>query len=154
MAAANQVFVNLPVKDVSRSRDFFGALGFGVDSRLSDERAVCVMLGEGKRAMLAEEAYFAEFAPGREVADTDRTTEAIVSLAVGSREEVDVLADRAAAAGGRAYREIMDGGWVYGRAFLDPDGHIWEVMHMDENGMPDKTPTAAGTPRRSGGNAA
>lgn len=138
----NRVFVNLPVKDLSRSLAFFGALGFGTDPRFSDERAACVVLGEGKYAMLATEEFFAGFAPDRTIADTARCAEVIVSLSVESREEVDALAEKAASAGGAAYREPMEFGWIYGRAFLDPDGHIWEVLHMDGSRAPDHTKTA------------
>lgn len=138
----NRVFVNLPVKDLSRSLAFFGALGFRTDPRFSDERAACVVLGEGKYAMLATEEFFAGFAPGRTIADTTRCAEVIVSLSVESREEVDALAEKAASAGGAAYREPMEFGWIYGRAFVDPDGHIWEVLHIDDRRAPDLTATA------------
>lgn len=130
--AANHVFVNLPVKDLSRSLAFFGALGFRTEPRFSDERAACVVLGEGKYAMLATEEYFAGFVPGREIADTARCAEVVVALSAKSRAEVDAMADKAASAGGAAYREPMEFGWMYCRAFLDPDGHIWEVLHMDD----------------------
>lgn len=128
---AGKVFVSLPVRDVRRSRDFFATLGFGVEPRFSGPTAACVVLGEDVYAMLATEAYFATFVPGRKVADAQRSAEVVVAVSVDSRQEVDALIDKAASGGGSEYREPTDLGWMYMRAFRDPDGHVWEVLHMD-----------------------
>lgn len=136
MTVAGKVFVSLPVKDLRRSRAFFRALGFDAEPRFSDETAVCLALGEDKYAMLATEDYFATFVPGREVADARRSAQVVVAFCVGSREEVDALVDKASSAGGAEYREPMDTGWMYGRAFVDPDGHVWEALCMDEPPAP------------------
>lgn len=132
VTVAEKVFVSLPVRDVPRSREFFATLGFGIEPRFSDPTAACVVLGEDTYAMLASEAYFATFVPGRKVVDAGRSAEVVVAVGVGSREEVDALIDKAASSGGSEYREPTDLGWMYMRAFRDPDGHVWEVLHMDE----------------------
>ena len=140
---AEKVFVSLPVRDVPRSREFFAALGFGIEPRFSGPTAVCVVLGEDTYAMLASEAYFATFVPGRKVADAERSAEVVVAVGVGSREEVDALIDKAASAGGSGYREPTDLGGMYMRAFRDPDGHVWEALHMEEPRATDGDPEAA-----------
>lgn len=142
MTVAGKVFVSLPVKDLQRSRAFFRTLGFAAEPGFSGETAVCMKLGKDTYAMLATEEYFATFVPGREIADARRNAQVVVAFCVGSREEVDALADKASSAGGAEYREPMDLGWMYGRAFVDPDGHVWEVLHLDERRMPDDANTS------------
>lgn len=144
MTVAGKVFVSLPVKDLHRSRAFFRALGFAAEPRFSDETAACLALGEDKYAMLATEDYFAAFVPGREIVDPRRSAQVVVAFSVGSRQEVDALVDKASSAGGAEYREPMDLGWLYGRAFLDPDGHVWEALHIDKGRMPDDSKASGG----------
>ncbi|MEU1617765.1 VOC family protein [Streptomyces sp. NPDC008238] len=125
-----QIFVNLPVRDLPRSRAFFGGLGFSFDPAFSDDNAACVVIGEGIFAMLLVEPFFRRFT-GKEVADATKTTEAIVCLGVESRGRVDELVDTALATGGSPSNETMEQGPMYGRSFQDPDGHLWEVVFMD-----------------------
>ena len=88
--------------------------------------------------MLLVEKFFKEFLPDREIADTSKSAEAIVALATNNRDDVDRMLDKVLAAGGKEYREAMDYGWMYVRVFLDLDGHIWEVFHIDESSMPEE----------------
>jgi len=127
---ATKIFVNLPVKDLQRSRDFFGALGYSFNAQFSDENAACLVIGEDIYAMLLVEPFFKNFTK-KEIADATKTTECLVALGVESRAEVDRLAEAALAAGGSAANDTMDEGPMYGRSFQDPDGHIWEVVYMD-----------------------
>jgi uncharacterized protein len=128
---AGKIFVNLPVKDLARSIEFFTALGFGFDPRFTDETATCMIVGENIFVMLLTEAKFKGFTP-KEICDASKSTEVLVCMSAESREEVDELVRKAVAAGGRTYNEPQDYGFMYGHGFEDPDGHIWELMHMAE----------------------
>lgn len=135
MAVVKQIFVNLPVKDLQQSIAFFTQVGFTFDQNFTDENATCMIIGENLFAMLLTEKFFGTFSD-KPIADAKTTTEAIVALSVGSRDEVNELANRAIEAGGRQYKELQDHGWMYGRNFEDMDGHQWEVFFMDMSAMP------------------
>ncbi|AYG83058.1 hypothetical protein DWB77_05250 [Streptomyces hundungensis] len=124
------IFVNLPVKNLDRSKDFFGKLGYSFNPQFTDENAGCLVISETIYAMLLTEPFFKGFT-NREIADTATTVESIVCLSADSREEVDRLVDTALASGGSPAQDTMEQGPMYGRSFLDPDGHHWEVMYMD-----------------------
>lgn len=124
------IFVNLPVKDLSASMEFFRGLGFEFDEKFTDESAACMVVSEQAFVMLLEESRFSEFT-SKQVADARISTEAIVAVSAESREAVDAFADAALGAGGTPANEPMDHGFMYGRSFNDPDGHLWEVMWMD-----------------------
>lgn len=127
-----QIYVNLPVKDVQRSRQFFGALGFEFDERFSGENAACVVFNDNAYAMLLGERFFRRFIDD-EVADPGRGTEVINAISATSREEVDQLMARALEAGAteHAPREPVEMEQMHVRSFKDPDGHVWEILHMD-----------------------
>jgi predicted lactoylglutathione lyase len=131
---ATKIFVNLPVKDLQRSMRFFKAMGFGFDPQLSDETAACMMISDDIFAMLLTEAKFREIAR-RPVADTSKMTEVLTCLSVESRTRVNQLVDRALTQGGREMREPEDHGYMFGRSFSDLDGHIWEIIFMDQKAM-------------------
>jgi uncharacterized protein len=132
-----RIFVNLPVKDLDRSIDFFTELGFSFDSRFTDERAACLLIGENIYAMLLVEPFFKTFTQ-KDVVDATKGTEAIVALGVDSRERVDELAEKALAAGGRPGNDTHDEGGMYARSFQDPDGHLWEVLYMDPSAVSEQ----------------
>ncbi len=124
------IFVNLPVKDVAASGRFFSRLGYRINPRFSDDSCACVVISDTIFAMLLSRARFSDFTT-RAVADATETTEAILCLSAPSRQGVDALADAALAAGGTVAQDVIDDGYLYGRSFCDPDGHIWEVLWMD-----------------------
>ena len=127
---ARQIFVNLPVRELERSKAFFGRLGFSFNPQFSDEKAACLVIEENSiYAMLLTEPYFKTFIT-KAVCDATKSTEVLVCLSCESKEEVDALVAKAAASGGKAAREPKDHGFMYEHAFEDPDGHIWELMHM------------------------
>jgi len=130
-----QIFVNLPVKDLKRSIDFFTALGFSFNPQFTDEKATCMVIGENIYAMLIVESFFQTFTT-KSISDASKTTEVLTALSVESREKVDEMANKALAAGGSPNTEAQDHGWMYGRSFQDPDGHIWELLYMDESQAP------------------
>lgn len=124
-----QIFVNLPVKDIERTRAFFSALGFRFEPKFSDEKALCMVISDSIFAMLLHEDFFKTFTK-KPVADARQSTEVLVCLSCRSREEVDGLVAKALAAGGKAPMPVQDMGFMYGHGFEDLDGHQWELVHM------------------------
>ncbi|MFE7710713.1 VOC family protein [Streptomyces sp. NPDC057486] len=124
------IFVNLPVKDLGTTKDFFAKLGFSCNPQFSDENTACLVISDTIFAMLLTEPRFKEFTK-KEVVDASKSTEVIIALSAESREKVDELVDTALASGGSPANEPIDHGFMYGRSFQDPDHHIWEVMWMD-----------------------
>ncbi|MGI5353068.1 VOC family protein [Streptomyces sp. CA-250714] len=127
---SRKIFVNLPVKDLDRSVDFFTKCGFSFNPQFTDENATCMVVSEDIFVMLLVEPFFKSFSK-REIPDTAQSSEVLVALSGDSREDVDQLVDAALAAGGGAHGDPQEEGPMYGRSFTDPDGHIWEVMWMD-----------------------
>lgn len=130
-----QMYVNLPVKDLKRSVDFFTALGFKFNSQFTDDKATCMIIGEDIYVMLLTEEFFKTFTK-KGINDTSENNEVILCISADSREKVDDYIRNAVNAGGKISIEKQDHGWMYSNGFQDPDGHIWEVMYMDVNAMP------------------
>lgn len=124
------IFVNLPVKDLAKSMAFFEALGFSFNPQFSDETGACMVISDTIFAMLLSHEKFAGFSP-KPIADTDKTTEVLIALSRDDREAVDAIVEAALAAGGSTFSEPQDHGFMYGRAFRDLDGHVWEAFWMD-----------------------
>jgi predicted lactoylglutathione lyase len=135
MATVQQLFVNLPVKDLNRTVDFFTKVGFTFNQQFTDENATCMVLSESIQVMLLTEKFFGTFSD-KKIIDAKTSTEAICALSVGSRDEVNELVTKAIDAGGREYKQLQDHGWMYTRCFEDLDGHQWEVFFMDMSAMP------------------
>ena len=127
---AQQIFVNLPVKQLNTSVDFFTKLGFSFDPQFTDDNATCMMVGENIFVMLLVNDFFQTFT-AKPVADAHQSTEVLVCLALASRQEVDDLVAKAQAAGGRVPNPPKDYGFMYGHGFEDLDGHIWELVYME-----------------------
>jgi|SRR6185369_6616506 len=132
----NQIFVNLAVKDLQSSVDFFTKLGFTFNPKFTDEKATCMVIGENIFAMLLVESFFHTFTK-KEIANTAESVEVLNALSTDSREKVDELVDKAIEAGGKEPRAAQEYPWMYGRAFEDLDGHTWEVFFMDMSKMPE-----------------
>ena len=130
-----QMFLNLPVKDLNKSIEFFTKLGFTFNPQFTDKNATCMIIGENIFAMLLVEKYFKTFIK-KEITDTNKSTETILALSTTSNEKVDNIMKKVISAGGLEPREPQDYGWMYSRSFQDIDGHLWEVFFMDENKMP------------------
>ena len=124
------VFINLPVEDLARSRAFFTALGFTFNDDFSDEATLGMEVGGNCYAMLVTRERFATFT-ARTPADARETTEVLVSLQLENREAVDTFMDTALAHGAEALRAPQDYGFMYSRDFADLDGHIWEPFWLD-----------------------
>jgi uncharacterized protein len=129
-----KIFVNLPAKDLNKTIEFFTKLGFKFNPQFTDENATCMIVGEDIFVMLLVEKFFKTFTK-KEICDSSKNTEVIVALSVEGREKVDQMINKAIEAGGREYREPQDHGWMYGRSFEDINGHIWEIIYMDESAL-------------------
>ncbi len=127
---STKIFVNLPVKDLGKSIDFFTELGFSFNAQFTDANATCMIISDDIHAMLLVEPFFKTFT-NKDIVDATKSTKAILALGVDSRQRVDELVDKALAAGGLPGHFASDQGFMYGRSFQDPDGHIWEVLYMD-----------------------
>ena len=139
-----KLFVNLAIKDATRSRAFFSALGFTFNEQFSTADTLCMVLSDQGYVMLLEEARFKEFT-GREVCDTATHTEGIFALSADSREDVDALVHKAFTAGGAAAQKPQDHGFMYGWSFYDLDGHHWEVFWMDPAAVEPQTDAVGST---------
>ena len=124
------IFVNLPVKDLKRSVEFFTKLGYTFNPQFTDENATCMIVSENIYVMLLVEKYFKTFTP-KPVADAKTTTEALVGLSMESRDAVERLVEKAVAAGARRHKDPVDHGFMYQSGFEDLDGHIWEYFWMN-----------------------
>jgi predicted lactoylglutathione lyase len=131
---ATKIFVNLPVKDLSRTVEFFTKLGFTFNPQFTDENATCMIIGEDIYVMLLVERFFKTFTD-KEICDVAKDAEVIVALSAESREKVDQMMNRVLEAGGKEFRDPQDHGWMYGRSFQDIDGHLWEIIYMNETAL-------------------
>ena len=132
---ARQLFVNLPVRNLDKTVEFFSALGFSFNPDFTDENATCMIVNDGAYVMLLVESYFKTFT-SKSIAATADTAEAIMSFSLESREAVDEVIRTALTSGGTASEEAQDYGFMYTHSFQDPDGHLWEVVWMDPAGPP------------------
>ena len=132
---ASKIFLNLAVKDLKKSIDFFTTLGFSFNPQFTDEQATCMIIGENIFAMLVTEQRFKDFTK-KEICNAHKNTEVLIAIDADSREKVDEMVKTAVDAGGSIYMEPQDHGWMYGHSFADLDGHQWEIMYMDENAIP------------------
>ncbi|CAM5773857.1 glyoxalase [Labrys miyagiensis] len=124
------IFVNLPVRDLDKSKAFFAALGFSFNPQFTDQNAACMVIADNIYAMLLTEAYFKTFING-EIGNAATTKEVLVALSAGSRAEVDDTLAKALSAGAKPWKPAQDHGFMYGVSFADLDDHVWEVMWMD-----------------------
>jgi predicted lactoylglutathione lyase len=125
-----QIFVNLPVKNLEKSKAFFAALGYAFNPQFTDQNAACMIIADGSiYAMLLVEDFFRTFTT-KPIANAKEAVEVLTCLSCDSREEVDELVRKAVAAGGTVPRAPQDYGFMYGHGFEDLDGHIWELAYM------------------------
>jgi predicted lactoylglutathione lyase len=129
-----KLFVNIPVRDLQRSIDFFEALGFTFNTQFTDATATCMLVGEDAYFMLVTPEKFKDFSK-RPAGDPRKETNALFAISVNSRDEVDALVTKAVAAGGSHVAEPQDHGFMYLWSFYDLDGHHWEVFWMDPNAI-------------------
>lgn len=131
---STKIFVNLPVKDLNRSIDFFTGLGFTFNPQFTDETATCMVVSEDIFVMLLTHDKFKTFTP-KEICDTTKSTEVLVCLSLESRERVGEMVRKAVSAGGSTYNDPQDHGFMYAHGFQDLDGHIWELIYMKPSAL-------------------
>ena len=129
---SRKIFVNLPVKDLNKSIEFFTKLGFNFDPQFTDKNATCMIIGEDAFVMLLVEDFFKTFTK-KQISDATKNTEVILALSADSKEKVNEIVNLALSAGGKPANEPMDQGFMYGWSFQDLDNHLWEVFYMDQS---------------------
>lgn len=140
---SKMIFVNLPVTDLPRATAFYEAVGAVRNPQFSDETASCMVVSETIFVMLLTHAKFGQFTP-KAIADAKSSSEVLICLSADSRNAVDDMVGKAKAGGGKPDPSPrQDHGFMYGRSFEDPDGHIWEVMWMDVAAATGAQPAAA-----------
>jgi len=132
---ATKIFINLPVKDLSKSISFFTNLGFNFNPQFSDEKGTCMVISDNIFVMLLTENYFQTFTK-KPVSDAKSMTEVLITLDSNSKEELKQLVEKAVALGAMVYNEPQDYGWMYQHGFADLDGHQWELAYMDLSQLP------------------
>lgn len=131
---ATQIFVNLPVSNLPASIEFFRKLGFIFNLQFTDDTAACMVVSEKIYVMLLTHEKFQLFTPNP-ISDANKATEVLICLSQPSRAAVDALVRKAIAAGGNTYNQPQEHCNMYGHGFQDLDGHIWELMFMDESAL-------------------
>jgi uncharacterized protein len=131
---ATKIFVNLPVKDLKKSMEFFTKLNFTFNAQFTDETAACMVVSEDIYVMLLTQDKFKTFTP-KAICDATKSTEVLVCLSCESRENVNDMVRKAVGGGGTTYNEPQDHGFMYGHGFQDLDGHIWELFYMEPNAV-------------------
>ncbi len=133
-----QIWLNLPVKDVKKSKVFFDKIGFSFNEENETAQSACMIVGDKNFVvMLFEEAVFGAFLQNK-ITDTKSSSEILISIDAESRDEVDVWAQKVVEAGGSVFSKPTEiQGWMYGCGFADLDGHRWNVLYMDFKKLPN-----------------
>lgn len=127
---SRMIFVNLPVEDLARARQFYEGLGFVNNPQFSDDTAACMVWSDAIYVMILSHAKWATFT-SRPIPDRG-SSEVMLCISLDHRDEVDTLADKAGQVGGTSdINPVQDHGFMFSRAVADPDGHVWELMWMD-----------------------
>jgi uncharacterized protein len=134
---ATKIFINLPVKNLDNSISFFTKLGFSFNPQFTDDKAGCMVISENIFAMLLTETYFQTFTK-KQVCDAKTATEVLLTLDTNSKEELQLLVQKAKESGAVIYNEPQDHGWMYQHGFADLDGHQWELAYMDVTQIPNQ----------------
>lgn len=134
---ATKIFVNLPVKDLDKSKDFFTKIGFTINNQFTDDTAACVVVSEDIYIMILTHAKYKDFTK-KEIADATKTSEVLNCFSFDSKEKVNEFVDAALKAGATEPGQPVDHGFMFSRSFDDLDGHTWEAVYMDMNAVPPK----------------
>ncbi|MEO6117744.1 MAG: VOC family protein [Methylotenera sp.] len=126
-----QIYINLPVKDLNQSIEFFTKLGFTFEPKFTDENATCMIIGENIFVMLLAESFFKTFT-SKQLCDTKTSTEVLLALSYESRDKVNDMVRKAVKAGAKTPNAPKDLGFMYQHGFEDLDGHYWELFHMEK----------------------
>lgn len=136
---AQQIFINLAVKDLQKSMAFYTALGFTNNPQFSDDSGKCMVWSENIFVMIMTHEKFAGFIT-KPIADTKNTVAGLFSLSVESPDEVNSIVANGLKAGGTEPNEWRDYGFMQQRTIEDFDGHTWEIFYMDITKFPTEQP--------------
>lgn len=131
---SRMMFLNTTATDIPATRTFFAGLGFEFNETFSDENTLSLIVNDLTFVMFLTPARFEDFITGG-ITDTSKDREVLIAVSAESREAVDTLVDKALQTGGSAWMDPQDHGFMYGRSFLDLDGHVWEVSWMDQSAI-------------------
>ncbi|QCB48122.1 VOC family protein [Hydrogenophaga sp. PAMC20947] len=131
-----QIFVNLPVKDLARSKAFFESLGLSFNPRFTNEQGACLEIAENIFAMLLVEPFFQGFTQ-KPISDAHQSTEVLIALSLDSRAAAEEVVRKAVVAGATTPNPPKDHGFMFQHGFADLDGHQWEVFWMDTAASPE-----------------
>jgi uncharacterized protein len=136
---AKQIWLNLPVKNVAKAKDFFWKIGFSFNEQHDTPTSTCMLVGDGNFVvMLFENTLFESFSKNK-IPDTQLSSEVLISIDAESTAEVDELAEKVKKAGGTVFATPAESqGWMYGAGFADLDGHRWNVLYMDFSKLPQQ----------------
>jgi predicted lactoylglutathione lyase len=134
---AKEIYLNIPVKDLNKTVEFFTRLGFTFNPQFTDETATCMIVSDSIFVMLITEKRFTDFT-NKTIIDAHRNVEMITALSVDSRGQVDEMVNKALEAGATEPKPSQDYGWMYYRQFHDLDGHAWEILHVDPTKIPQQ----------------
>ena len=129
-----KIFVNLPVKDLNKSVEFFTRLGYTFNPQFTDETGTCMIVSDDIFVMLLTQAKFQGFTP-KPICDARRNTEVLIALSCESRHHVREMVQTAVAAGGTTYNDEQDHGFMLQHGYQDLDGHIWELFYMEPSAL-------------------
>jgi len=132
----NQIYVNLPVKDIQKTKEFWTKIGFSINEQISDEKSVCIVMNDNMYIMFLTEEYFQTFS--ERPVPKDDTTQVLVAIGLNSREEVDYIVNTALENGAHQHEEPQDHGWMYQNSFWDINGHGWNIVYADITQLPVK----------------
>lgn len=130
-----QIFVNIPIKNMERSKAFFASLGYSFNPQFTNDQGACMVVSDSIYVMLLVEPFFQTFTK-KAIVDAHKSTEVLLCLSCESRAEVDDMVRKALAAGGKAPNPSQDHGFMYSHGFEDLDGHVWELAYMDPSAVP------------------
>ncbi|CAM2154339.1 Lactoylglutathione lyase [Pararobbsia alpina] len=133
---AQQIYVNLAVRDLSKSKAFYQAIGATLNPQFSDDTTACMVISDTIYVMLMTPEKWAVFTK-KPLVNAHEASEVMLALSCDDRASVDRMTDTAGEYGGKAdVNAKHDLGFMYGRSFEDPDGHIWETVFMDMSQFP------------------
>ncbi|GAB4029761.1 VOC family protein [Spirosoma gilvum] len=136
---ATKIFVNLPVKSLQKSVEFFTQVGYAFNPQFTNEKGTCMIISEDIYVMLLVEPFFQSFTK-KDIVDTTKASEAIICLSAESREAVDKLVRKAVSAGATTPSESDDQGFMYSHGYQDLDGHLWEIIYMEPSAINQEQP--------------
>ncbi len=131
----SNMFVNLPIRDMARTRAFYEKVGYSFNPQFTNDQGACMVVGENIFVMLLVESFFQTFTK-KPISDATKSTEVLVCVSCNSRAEVDEIVAKAVAAGAKTPNAPQDHGFMYSHGYEDLDGHIWELAYMDMAAFP------------------